>query len=91
MILIERTPLQELSIYFGVKDFIKKQIMKFLIRFTYRYADMCISNSKYISKKYNEIYNIKFKTIFPPSFIDIHNFKKKDTSPKKLILEQYAD
>ena len=85
MILIERTPLQELSIYFGINDFVKKQIMKLLIRFTYQYADICISNSKYISKKYNDKYNIQFKTIFPPSFIDIHNFKNKNISPKKII------
>ena len=48
MILIERTPFQELSIFFGLIDSIKKKIMKILIGFTYKYADLCIANSKYI-------------------------------------------
>ena len=54
LIIIERTPLQELSIFFGFNDLIKKTIMKFLISFTYRYADLCISNTKYISREYNK-------------------------------------
>ena len=70
MILIERTPFQELSIFFGLIDSIKKKIMKILIGFTYKYADLCIANSKYISNQYNKKYSLKFKTIFPPSFLN---------------------
>ena len=86
IILVERTPFEELSIYFGVINFIKKKIMKFLIGFTYKYADVCISNSKYISNQYNKVYNLNFKTIYPPSFIKINNFKKKTFPKKKLYL-----
>ena len=86
IILVERTPFEELSIYFGIINLIKKKIMKFLIGFTYKYADMCISNSKYISNQYNKVYNLKFKTIYPPSFINIKNFKKKRLPKKKLHL-----
>ena len=60
--------------------------MKFLISFTYKYADMCISNSKYISNKYNNAYNLNFKTIYPPSFTRINNFKSKNLPKKKLHL-----
>ena len=68
MILIERTPHQELSIYYNIFDFIKKNFLKMLIKFTFHKANECISNSHYISNEYNKIYNLKFKTIYPPSF-----------------------
>ena len=61
--LIERTPYQELNIYYGKIDFIKKFVMKFLVGFTFNKADVCVSNSNYISKIYNKKYNLKFKTI----------------------------
>ena len=82
--LIERTPLEELDIYYNFIDFIKKNIIKFLIRFTYKNASMCIANSNYISKKYNEKYKLKFKTIFPPSFDGKINFKKKNNANSKI-------
>ena len=86
LIIIERTPLQELSIYFSFKDFIKKIIMKRLINFTYKHADLCISNSSYISREYNKKYNLKFKSIFPPSFILSNNFNKKIISNSKQFI-----
>tara|TARA_B100000287_G_scaffold431059_1_gene487566 strand:+ start:483 stop:1574 length:1092 start_codon:yes stop_codon:yes gene_type:complete len=78
IVLIERTPYEELSIYYNILDFLKKNIIKFLIRTTFWKADICVSNSNYISKKYNKKYKLKFKTIFPPSFQGkIFNTKKK--------------
>jgi len=85
IILIERTPFQELSIFFGLIDLIKKKTMKFLIGFTYKYADLCIANSKHISKQYNKKYNLKFKTIFPPSFSKIKYKRKKLITKKKAL------
>ena len=82
--LIERTPLEELNIYYNFIDFIKKNIIKLLIRFTYKNASMCIANSNYISKKYNEKYKLKFKTIFPPSFDGKINIKKKNNVSSKI-------
>jgi len=84
IILVERTPFQELEIYFDLKDLVKKKIMKFLISLTYRFADLCVSNSKFISNKYNLKYNLKFKTIHPPSFSGKINFKRKKNKNKKL-------
>ncbi len=75
--LIERTPFQELDIYYDKIDFIKKIIIKLFIKFTFHKADACISNSKYISKIYNKKYDLKFKTIFPPSFDGMYISKKK--------------
>ena len=77
MILIERTPHQELNIFFNTFDRFKKILMKLLIKFTYKYADLCVSNSNYISKEYNKKYNLKFKTIHPPSFINDEKAIKK--------------
>jgi len=84
IILVERTPFQELEIYFDLKDLVKKKIMKFLISLTYRFADLCVSNSRFISNKYNLKYNLKFKTIHPPSFSGKINFKRKKNKNKKL-------
>jgi glycosyltransferase involved in cell wall biosynthesis len=85
IILIERTPFQELSIYFNWRDYFKKILMKFLINFTYRYADLCISNSSFISREYNKRYNLNFKTIFPPSY-DGFSLKKKNIFKKKTFI-----
>ena len=77
IILVERTPFQELFIYYNFLDFFKKQIIKILISFTFKKADACIANSKYISKEYNKFYNLKFQTINPPSFKKLFPFTKK--------------
>lgn len=86
LILIERTPFQELSIYYSFIDFIKKNIIKFLIRYTYLKADDCISNSKYISNAYNNYYNLKFKTIYPPSFKKLNNFNQKKSTQSNICI-----
>ncbi len=82
--LVERTPFQELDIYYDKIDFIKKIIIKLFISFTFYRADACISNSKYISKMYNKKYNLKFKTIFPPSFDGISINKRKYLKNSKI-------
>ena len=85
MILVERTPFQELLIYYNLKDFLKKTIIKLLIKFYFPKADACIANSKYISNKYNKIFNLKFKTINPPSFKKLSFSLKKNKKDKKKI------
>lgn len=84
MILIERTPHQELSIYYNILDFVKKNFLKILIKFTFHRADNCVSNSHYISNEYNRIYKLNFETIYPPSF-DGRIFKKNLKSSKNKI------
>ena len=86
IILVERTPFQELDIYYGIINFLKKNLLKILIFFTYKKADLCISNSKYISKVYNKKYNLNFKTIYPPSFTKTIKYKKKNKNRKKIEL-----
>jgi len=77
LILVERTPFEELNIYYDLINYLKKNLIKILIYFTYKRADLCISNSKYISKAYNQKYNLDFKTIYPPSFTPKLKYKKK--------------
>ena len=45
--LVERTPLAELDVFYSFKDFFKKKIIKYLMFFFYKKADLVISNSKY--------------------------------------------
>ena len=75
---IERTPLKELEIYFGLIDFIKKFILKFLLRIFYSNFDKIVCNSIYISNHLKSKYNYNSITIHPPS-IDSNKtvFKKK--------------
>ena len=85
IVLVERTPFKELSIYYNFVDLIKKIIIKILIKFTFLKADMCVSNSKLISKDYNKYYNLNFKTIYPPSFNKSVQFNNKNINKKKTI------
>ena len=80
LIAIERTPFQELEIYFNTIDFIKKNIIKILIYFFYNKFDKIICNSRYISNYLRKKYKLKSTTIHPPSLI---------SNKKKQILNKY--
>ena len=77
IVLVERTPLMELSIYFSFIDFIKKNIIKLLIYLLYNLSDTIVCNSTNISKHFKNKYKIKTKTIFPPSIINSFRVSKK--------------
>ena len=79
LILVERTPLQELFIYFGLKDFIKKLIIKFIAKYFYRYADEIVANSKKVAKDFS-IFTKKTCAYIYPLTID-----KLIVSKKKLL------
>jgi len=68
VVCIERTPIKELDIYFNVKDFIKKNIIKFLLKIFYKNSDKIISNSKIIKDQIFQKFNQKSLVIYPPSF-----------------------
>ena len=80
---IERTPLKELEIYFGLVDRLKKIIMRILIKFFYKKFDLIICNSKYMSRYLKTKYKISSKTIFPPSLKKVIFTKKKYVPMKK--------
>ena len=77
IVLVERTPLMELSMYFGFIDFIKKNIIKLLIYLLYNLSDAIVCNSANISKHFKNKYKLKTKTIFPPSITNSFQSSKK--------------
>lgn len=85
LVLTERTPLQELNIFFGIKDFIKKIIIKIILKINYKKADLIISNSRKTAldiKKFsggNSIY------IYPASYKNFTSVKKKNQNQLKLL------
>jgi glycosyltransferase involved in cell wall biosynthesis len=78
----ERTAFKELSIYFGVKDFIKKNIIKLILKLFYKKADLVIANSKKVAFDIKNFSNVKTKFVYPGSFKK--TFKRKKLIKKKL-------
>ena len=85
IIFTERTPLQELFIYFGLKDFIKKIIIRNILKFNYRRANLIVANSKKTANDINIFSNSKAIHIYPPSFKKFSIKLKKKDSKIKLI------
>jgi glycosyltransferase involved in cell wall biosynthesis len=84
-ILVERTPLQELSIYFGIVDFIKKNIIKFILKLLYYKADLIIANSIKTRDDIRIFSGSKAISIYPSSYKK-NLKKKKEKNKKKIIL-----
>ena len=82
LVLIERTPLQELEIYSSFKDFIKKKIIFYLAKIFYRRADYIIGNSSKVSSYIRLKFNLNVLTINP-----IINIKKKYEKKYNEILQ----
>ena len=66
LIFFERTNITELNLYYGVKDFLRKVVIKLLLKKIYSKADRLISNSKQNSKEFSKICKRKFYTIYSP-------------------------
>lgn len=65
LILIERTPFQELEIYFNIFDFIKKKITFWLAKTFYKRADYIICNSNNMAKYIKKKIQLDTLTIYP--------------------------
>jgi len=76
LILIERTPFQELEIFFSFKDLIKKKIIFYLAKIFYKRADYIIGNSYTVSSYVESKINQKVLTKYPIIKIN-NNIKKK--------------
>ncbi len=72
--LYEVNHLDELSNYKNPKEFIKKNIIKFLIKTLYTRADLIVGNSEELSKDLSKYIKKKVLTIYNPCF---YGFKKK--------------
>ena len=82
IILTERTSIQQLKIYYGFFDSLKKFLISILVKFTYRYADLVIANSKREANDISTYCNCNTKYIYPPSFKRYFNHKKKQNLKK---------
>jgi glycosyltransferase involved in cell wall biosynthesis len=83
IITIERTPVQELDFYSSLNEFIKKKIIKYLIKKTYKYAYLRIGNSKQVSKDLSKLCGCTVKTYLPYINItknEIRLFSKPNTN-----------
>lgn len=65
IITIERTPIQELDFYHSLNELIKKKIIKFLIKRTYKHANMRIGNSRPVSVDLSKLCGCGVKTYLP--------------------------
>ena len=86
VIVVERTPLEELKMYYNFKDFFKKNIIRFLIFLTYRFSDKIVANSHGIKKSLERISNTKVEVIYPPSITKINRFNKNKKNMKLKII-----
>ena len=86
LVLFERNHINELDSYFSITDFIKKNIIKFLIKFFYKRADLVLTNSKESSLDLKNFSSCKIKTLYNPCFFKLYKQNRKKTSKKLVIL-----
>jgi glycosyltransferase involved in cell wall biosynthesis len=84
-VFVDRTSFNELYTYFGFFDFIKKIIIRILIKFTYKNAILRIANSKKVSLDIENFTNLKCSYIYPGAFTKAK--KKKMLKNKKKIFK----
>ncbi len=75
LVLIERTPFEELKIYYTFTDFIKKKVILFLVYFFYKKADLIICNSKKTSKDFQKFTKKKCFSVYPQPIYENKKFK----------------
>jgi hypothetical protein len=85
IVLVERTSINELDIYFSLKDFIKKKIIKILMMYYYKKADKIIANSKTVAKLLRNLINKKTFYIYPPSIEKVYKYKKPKFNKTKCL------
>ncbi len=66
-ILIERNHLDELYYYNSVQDYLKKNIIKILMKLTYKNASIIIGNTKKLSNDLSAFVNSNVKMIYSPT------------------------
>ena len=77
LIAFERNHIDELNYFFNLKDKLKKNILKFLIKFTYNKFDKVITNSKESSKDLQKLAGTKISTMYNPLKLKNIKVKKK--------------
>ena len=82
---MERTAFKELYGYFGFNDFVKKNIIKIILKLFYKKADIVIANSKKVAAEIKNFSNVNATHIYPGSFNKVLKEKKDINNPLKII------
>lgn len=87
LFIYEVNHLDELNYYDNFNEYIKKIIIKFSIKFLYKYPDIVGSNSKELSQDLNSYIGRKVHTIYNPCFnkVKIRKEKYKKKSKIKIL------
>jgi hypothetical protein len=85
IILIERTSINELDIYYSIKDFFKKKIIKILMIIFYKKADKIIANSNTVAKSLQSLVKKRVLFVYPPSIERVYNYKKLNFNNQKCL------
>jgi glycosyltransferase involved in cell wall biosynthesis len=83
--LVERTSINELDIFYSLKDFVKKKIIKFLMIIFYKKSHKIIANSKTVAKSLEKLVKKKVDFIYPPSVNKVYKYKKPNFDKKNCL------
>ena len=83
---IERTTISELKTFYSLKDFIKKKIIHFLIRFIYQRFDKIVANCKYVENEIKKFSPKNTVTINPGAYLGEKKVNKKNHNLNILIV-----
>ena len=82
---MERTAFKELYGYFSITDFVKKNIIKLILKLFYKKADIVVANSKKVADEIKKFSNVNTTHIYPGSFKMVKIKKKKINQPIRII------
>ena len=85
IILFERNHINELNFYKNYSEFMKKIIIKILIKFFYKKADLVITNSKVSSRDLRSYSSANVKTIYNPCFFKLDRTKKNKKKQQVIL------
>lgn len=76
LVFTDRTSFKELYTYFSFIDFLKKMIIKILIKLIYKKSDLLIANCSKVSKDISKFTGLKTNFVYPGTYKDF-TFKGK--------------
>ena len=86
IVVFERNHLSELSNYINLKDLFKKIIIKFLVKISYKKANLIICNSNETANDLGKFTNTKVLSLYNPCFFGLKKkIRKKNYNKIKLI------
>ena len=87
-IFLERNHINELSYYNNFFDFFKKKIIKFILNYFYKFADLVICNSKLSAIDLKKNISVPVKYIYNPTYLrkKFNKYKKNKLYPYKYII-----